>query len=187
MQNGKRNLLFMSDKIFRVALIGPESTGKTFLCMKLAEHFNTLWVPEFARSYIENLDRSYTKDDVLHCAAMQLKLEDDTASKATKILFSDTEMINYKIWLEDVYDHCPDWIENEIRTRTYDHFLLTNYDIPFVDDPVRENADRRKYFFELYKTELDKRRFNYSIISGKEKDRLEQGIAAVRLISAENL
>jgi len=169
----------MPNEIFRVALIGPESSGKSFLCQELAEHYNTCWVPEYARTYIENLGRSYTKDDVLHCAAMQLKLEDELMSKANKILFCDTEMINYKIWMEDVYDHCPDWIEDEIRTRSYDLFLLTNYDLPFVDDPVRENADRREYFFELYKTELDKRGFNYSIISGNGKQRLVQAINVV--------
>ena len=110
----------MSKKLFRVALIGPESTGKTTMCLRLAKQFNSEWVPEFARSYLEQLDRPYTIEDVLFCAQSQLLLENKIQQSAQNILFCDTEMINFKIWLEDKYKKCPEWIEKTISENKFD-------------------------------------------------------------------
>jgi NadR type nicotinamide-nucleotide adenylyltransferase len=169
----------MPEKLFRVALIGPESSGKSTLCRQLAGHYRTSWVPEYARAYLEQLNRSYSKDDVLHCAVSQLRLEDEQAMKATDFLFADTELINFKIWLEDKYEQCPGWIESEIEKRKYDLYLLVSPDIPFVADPVRENPDRREHFFNLYKAQLEQRGFRFEVIRGPFHERLRQAIRAI--------
>ena len=101
----------MQPNLYRIAMIGPESTGKTSLCIQLSEYFNTVWVPEFAREYLPSLQHPYTKDDVLYCAEMQIKKEDALAAQANKLMFADTELINIKIWLLDKYGECPAWIE----------------------------------------------------------------------------
>src|SRR5262245_42307137 len=116
----------------RIALIGPESSGKTTLCMRLAEHYKTVWVPEYARTYMEHLDRLYGYEDVVHCTREQIKSEDEMAEKANGFLFSDTELINCKIWFEDKFDKVPDWLEEEITKREYDLFLLTAPDLPWI-------------------------------------------------------
>jgi NadR type nicotinamide-nucleotide adenylyltransferase len=169
----------MSEKLFRVALIGPESTGKTTLCMQLANHFHSEWVPEFARTYLEQLDRPYDLDDVLFCAQSQLLLENKIQQTAQNILFCDTEMINFKIWLEDKYAMCPEWIEKTIEENNYDLFLLTFPDLPFEEDPLRENPERRDYFYNLYKEELEKRNFPYEIIRGSDNHRFEMAVASI--------
>lgn len=169
----------MTEKIKRIALIGPESTGKTTLCKQLAEHFQTVCVPEYAREYIEKLNRQYTLDDIELCARKQLELEDELAQRAKQFLFSDTELIIAKVWCEDVFKTCPQWIEEEISKRKYDLFLLTFPDLPFEDDPVRENPHRRDYFFELYKSELEKRKFGYAIIKGKGNARFENALNSI--------
>ena len=169
----------MKSEIFRVALIGPESTGKTTLCIELAKHFNTCWVPEFAREYISALNHPYTKEDIIHCAEKQLESEEHLQSKAHKILFSDTELIVCKVWLLDAFGECPEWIERKIMENKYDLYLLTTPDLPFIPDPVRENPHRRQYFFDWYKAELEKRKFRYEIIAGLRKDRLKKAIERV--------
>ena len=78
----------------RVALIGPESTGKSTLCHLLAEHYKTVWVPEFARDYIGNLQRTYTKDDELHCIKEQIKLEKEFILNANKIKLEKEFILN---------------------------------------------------------------------------------------------
>lgn len=61
----------------KVVVIGPESTGKSTLSEQLANHYQTVWVPEFARGYLETLGRAYNQDDLLRIAEGQLQLEDE--------------------------------------------------------------------------------------------------------------
>lgn len=163
----------------RIAFIGPESTAKSTLCAQLASHYNTLWVPEYAREYISNLLQPYKMDDVLHCIKMQMEENKRAESMSNKILFADNEAINGMVWLIHKYGSCPQWILDEIKNNPFDLYLLTYPDIEFVADNVRENGDRRIYFFEWYKKELDERNLNYAVITGKGEDRFENALNAV--------
>src|SRR5687767_448664 len=167
---------YEAENVRRIALIGPESTGKTTLCMQLAEHYKTVWVPEYARAFMENLNRNYTYEDVVHCAREQMKAEDALAETANRFLFCDTELINYKVWFEDKFKKVPDWLETEITKRKYDLYLLTSPDLPWRHEAVRENPNRREYFFNLYKKELEKRNFTYRIVNSSGEARLETAI-----------
>jgi len=169
----------MNHKIKRIGLIGPESTGKTTLCEQLADHFKTVWVPEYARGYIEKLNRAYTIQDIELCANKQLEQEDALLQKANHFIFSDSELIVAKVWCEDVFKTCPEWIEKEIPERKYDLYLLTFPDLPFKEDPVRENPHRREYFFELYKSELEKRKFDFELVTGIGDARFENALMAM--------
>ena len=60
----------------KIAIIGPESTGKSSLCQRLAEHYQTEWCPEYAREFLLNLGRKYNYDDLLVIAKGQVALED---------------------------------------------------------------------------------------------------------------
>ncbi len=169
----------MSDKIKRIALIGPESTGKTTLCKELAEHFDTVWVPEYSREYVEQLHRNYTLEDIEVCTKKQLEAEDRLLSNSNSFIFCDTELIVAKVWCEDVFKMCPSWIEEEITKRKYDLYLLTYPDLPFVEDHVRENPLRREYFYSLYKSELENRNFDFAIIKGPGNDRFENALKII--------
>ena len=169
----------MNAPIKRIALIGPESTGKTTLCRELAEYYHTVWVPEYARNYVAALDRKYTLEDIETCAHEQLRSEEELTKKANRFLFCDSEFIIAKVWCEDVFGKTPQWIEETIATHHYDLFLLTRPDIPFRADDVRENPHRREFFFDWYKRELDDRKFNYSIVSGFGDVRLRQAIKSL--------
>jgi len=168
-------------KIIKIAFIGPESTGKTTLCESLAEHFNTVWVPEMSREYIAGLDRKYTLEDIEHCTREQLKEEQTMLKRANKFLFCDSEMIIAKVWCADVFKKVPAWIEKKVNTNLYDLHLLMQPDIPFEHDDVRENPHRREFFFEWYKRELDERKFPYEIIGGNGDERLRNCIKAIRI------
>ena len=39
----------------RISVVGAESTGTTTLARDLAEHYHTVWVPEYGREYCANL------------------------------------------------------------------------------------------------------------------------------------
>ena len=168
-----------NNRIIRIALIGPESTGKTVLAQQLAEHFNTQWVPEFARSYIEKLDRSYTAEDILVVAKEQWKEETELLKTARRFIFSDTEMITSKVWCQDVFGFCHEWIPDNLAKEKHDFYLLTSPDIPWVKDAVRENPERREHFFERYQQELMQLGAAFEIVSGKGEERFQNALSAV--------
>ena len=159
-------------KVKRIAIIGPESTGKSKLAQELAEFYYTEWVPEFARFYLDRLDRDYQEADLLEIAKAQLTWEDDRAILADKYLFCDTNLVVLKIWSQDKYGKTDPWIVDQISQRKYDFYLLSYIDIPWKDDPQREHPQRRKEFFNIYLNFLESNQLPYGIVMGIEDDRL---------------
>ena len=102
-------------KAKKVIVTGPESTGKTLLCEYLAAYYVGRWIPEYARKYIEELGRPYTKQDVIAIGEKQLdQLNQDSDSKW---VFFDTGLIITKVWLEHVYNDSPPWMEEALKER----------------------------------------------------------------------
>ena len=112
-----------------IVITGPESTGKTTLCKQLAAHFDTQWIPEFARSYIDDLNRPYLKKDLLEIAKGQMELEKKTTQKSNKPVFLDTSLEVIKIWSEYKYGICDDWILEQLKKRKHFLYLLCQPDI----------------------------------------------------------
>ncbi|WP_421763446.1 AAA family ATPase [Ekhidna sp.] len=163
----------------RIAIIGPESTGKSELCQHLAMHYNTEWVPEYARFYLDRLDGGYQQHDLKSIAEGQLSWEDEKAEYANKYLICDTNLIVVKIWSDHKYGNTDKWIEEQLHKRTYDFYLLSNIDIPWMPDSQREHPKLRKHFFEVYKNYLEAKKLPYAIISGIEGERKKCAVDAI--------
>jgi NadR type nicotinamide-nucleotide adenylyltransferase len=163
----------------RIAIVGPECTGKTQLSLALAQHYKTVWVPEYARQYIDRLDRPYEYHDLLKIAWWQLFTEDELALEANKILICDTNLMIIKVWSEFKYQKCDPKIISLLKEKKYDLHLLTNIDVPWENDPQREHPDKREFFFNLYKTELNEMNVEYIEISGQQQQRLTTAIQAI--------
>ena len=168
-----------NNPIHKIAILGAESTGKTTLCEQLAQHFHTNWVPEYAREYLSNLKRPYTLDDIVVIAKQQLHNQKTALQDANQLLFADTEMIILKIWCEDKFNTCPQFILDALHHQTFQLYLIMANDIPWQSDPLRENPDRRDYLLNLYINELDLLKANYKIINGHTHARLINAINAI--------
>jgi len=168
-----------NNKIKRIAITGPESTGKSFLAQLLADHYRTVWIPEFSRVYLLQQEGSYNYSDILKIARGQWKSEKALAKIARKVLFADTEMIVCKIWCEVKYGKCHQWILDAVEKQEYDLYLLMEPDLPWEPDPLREHPESRKYLFDLYRNELEDRNLNYRIVSGLGDARLKNAIGFV--------
>jgi len=162
--------------IRKIAITGPESTGKSLLAEQLSRHYNTVWVPEYAREYLENLNRQYRETDIVKIAKGQINNEQSKLKLAKGFLFCDTELIVTKIWSEVKYNRCNQWIIRTIEEHKYDLFLLCDIDLPWVDDPLREHPDKRKFLFDLYQLELINRKLPFYIITGEGNTRLSNAI-----------
>ena len=162
-----------------ITITGTESTGKTELAEKLSAHFKTVFVPDYSRQYIERLDRQYNELDVIQIAKGIIEEENKVIRSAHRILFSDNDLINIKIWLQYYKWHVPDWLEEEIVKRKNNLHLLCDIDIEWIADEQRKNENDRIEVFELFQHELGFVKANYKIISGKNDTRTEKAIQAI--------
>lgn len=163
----------------KVVIIGPECTGKSDLSAFLAQHFNTAWVPEYARGYLENLARPYELHDLRTIAHGQMRLEDEWSSEAQRLLFCDTNLYIIKVWSEFKFGTCDAQILNAIASREYDLYLLTYIDIPWEADPQREHPDKREELYALYKKEMTSQSVPFIEIRGDREARRKSAIEAV--------
>lgn len=163
----------------RIAITGPESTGKSCLAAGLAEHFKTLWVPEYAREYLNKIKRPYTKDDILQIAKSQYDIENQMFNIVSDFLFCDTEFLVTKIWSKSCYGSCHEWIEEKFITHKYDLYLLCDVDLPWEPDPLREHPGEGEYYFNWFCKELSDNALPFVVINGKGKKRLENAVKSV--------
>jgi len=168
----------------RIALVGPESSGKTTLARLLAEHYGAAWVEEYVREYMERRDvgrgyaRPFAFDDLEHIGRGQIEAEDRAASGAT-LLFCDTELLATEIWGEIYFGAAPEWVRQESRRRRYALYLLLAPDIAWDDDGTREFPHRRDEHFRRLRDELDARALPYAVVSGGYDARFRAAIVAV--------
>ena len=163
----------------KIAITGPESTGKTSLSIQLAELYNTVYVPEYARQYLDQNGVKYDYDDMLKMAKGQIELEQQMRARANEILFADTELIVYKIWLEFYEWEVPKWITDYIKSNPFDLYLLTDIDIPWVADGQRSNPKDREVLFFRFQEELESLGANYGIVAGSGPLRIDNAISTI--------
>jgi NadR type nicotinamide-nucleotide adenylyltransferase len=179
--------------IRKVVIIGPESTGKSTLCQQLAEHYETMWCPEFARDYLLTNGTDYEFDDLLTIAKGQLAMETELEKKLEKNsetllddgghlpLFIDTDMYVMKVWCEFVFNKCHRFVLDQIVERNYDLYLLCNVDLPWIADELREYPDleTRRKLYHIYKDLMINQSVPWIDIHGNYEERLQRAILAV--------
>lgn len=165
--------------IRKIAITGPESTGKSLLAEKLARHYRTVWNPEYSRVYLDKLDHPYQETDILRIAKGQIREECRKEKQASGYLFCDTELIVTKIWSEVKYKRCHPWILRMIEKHRYDLFLLCDIDLPWEPDPLREHPDKRDFLFNLYYKELTDRKFPFYVVTGTGNTRTVNTISFI--------
>jgi len=167
----------------KVVVTGPESTGKSTLSSALAKYYDVEWVPEYARHYIERLDRDYVESDLKAIAKGQINWEEEKAQADQKLLICDTDLIVIKIWSEHKYGTCHPDILKEIKQRSYDLYLLMDIDLPWEEDPQRENPKLRDYFMDIFEKEIRNTGVPYVKISGDYYARQKAAVRAIDQIT----
>ena len=162
----------------KLILIGPESTGKTTLSIYLAKLYNFDLITEYSRTYLSKTSNSYSYEDLKKIAIQQNQIEKDSSSEE---IIMDTDLLTIKIWSEFKYGSCDPEIEKIISSydRKKRYYLLLKDDIKWEYDPLRESKNDRSEIFSLHKNLLEKKGFNYSIISGIGINRINNAIKIV--------
>lgn len=166
--------------IKKIAVLGAESTGKSWLCEALARHYKTVWVPEYARAYFNDSDiYNYTQNDLVVIAKEQIRHEQELAQKASRFLFCDTTLITLKIWAELEFKNTPAFIAEQLPLITYDHYFVMDNQVPWQADEQRLNKFSRNMLLDLNLAEVKQTNTSYSLITGMHEERLQQAIEAL--------
>lgn len=163
----------------RVSVFGPESTGKTTLARRLADHYRTRWVPEFARTHLLQRDGALRAEDLPHIARGQRASEDALARAARKLLFCDTDPLATEIWSDVMFQAVDPEVTRLAQSSHYDLTLLLDADVPWVADPVRYLPHQGREFFERCRHALEGAGRRTTLVNGDFEARFEAACRAV--------
>lgn len=170
--------------IVKVVLFGPESTGKTTLARELAAHYKTEWVPEFSRAYLQkkwNEEQLICeRQDILPIAAGQMKLENNLAEKAEKVLICDTNLLETAVYSQAYFSgFCEPLLLKHALKAHYDMYFLTYIDVPWVQDDLRDRPHQRELMFDKFQQSLDTHRRPYEVLSGNFQERFDAAVKTI--------
>jgi NadR type nicotinamide-nucleotide adenylyltransferase len=163
----------------RVVVFGPESTGKSTLARDLARHYDTAWVSEYARGYLDNKRARYEQDDFPLFVAGQHAAEEALARQANRVLFCDTDALTTVIFHRLFYGMAPDCLVAAADSRRYDLYLVLDVDVPWVDDGQRDPPGNREALRDRYLSELAARGRPAVLIRGSWPERFAAACRAV--------
>jgi NadR type nicotinamide-nucleotide adenylyltransferase len=168
----------------KVVLFGPESTGKTTLSRQLARHYNSIWVPEYAREYLQdkwnNERKTCESSDLLPIAYGQMKLENELASKTDSVLICDTDLLETKVYSEAYYSGtCDPLLEKYAQENEYDLYFLTYIDTPWEADDLRDKPNERLRMFKAFQEALIKYKRPYILLKGNMQERLNTAVERI--------
>ncbi len=175
--------------LIKIVLFGPESTGKTTLSRQLAAHYNTLWVPEYMREYLQekwNRERKICEpEDMLPIAEGQMGLENEKTALADSLLFCDTNLLELKVYSEIYYGECDPVLEKFALRNKYDLYFLTYIDVPWEEDDLRDKPGEREPIFRYFENTLKKYRKPYVILKGNKEERFQEAIAHIENLTSK--
>lgn len=170
--------------VIKVAILGAESTGKTTLSRDLAEHFDSFWVPEYMRTYLQekwdDKQLTCTWEDLLPIAQGQTALENKLAKQTAQLpsknryLFCDTSLFELMVYANWYYGDCPEALTKAALAHHYDLILLTKVDIPWVADDLRDSPYQREEISEYFASQLTHHQKPFCRIGGDRDERVRQ-------------
>jgi len=170
--------------VVKIVVTGPESSGKSWLCEKLAAHFNAPWVPEYARQYLEKNGPDYSFETLSTIRKFHLEFQALYLKQKSEIIFLDTDLINFKVWEKIVFGKTHEKLEEQLRLEEDHRYLLTYPDIPWEPDVLRENPHDRLAIFEAHREEIEAYGRPYQIVKGEGEARLRNAINAIQNLAA---
>ncbi len=178
-----------SQAIKRVVVIGSESSGTTTLARALAEHYRTMWVPEYGRIYTEGRQydsQPWRSDEFTFIAIEQARMEDALATLATNVLICDTDPFATAIWHERYMGAPSDEVLAIAASRHYDLYIVTDVNIPFAPDDIRDGESFRQWMQGRFVEELSKTATPMIVVSGPHEERLAAAVSRIDVLLAND-
>ena len=180
------------NSVTTVAILGAESTGKTTLCRDLATHFDSPWVSEYMRTYLQakwdEEQLTCTWQDLLPIAQGQMALENTLSQQLAQTsdephyLFCDTSLFELMVYANWYYGDCPAALTHAALTHHYDLILLTEVDIPWVADDLRDSPNQREEISAYFASHLHTYQKPFQRVGGDRQQRVQQVLAHLAAI-----
>jgi NadR type nicotinamide-nucleotide adenylyltransferase len=166
---------------YKIAITGPESSGKSTLAIKLSNHYSAKLVEEYAREYLENLDRPYNQEDLDHIARKQFENEMIASKTGSPLIICDTDSLILEVWSRESFGGVSPVIQAISLNSSYDFTLLCSPDLPWQPDPLREHPSEveRMRLFQIYKQKLKHYGRTFGVVTGIGESRTECAISHV--------
>lgn len=162
-------------QLLRVALLGAESSGKSTLAAALAGEYNTLWVPEYLREFVETEGRVPYESDQCRIARIQQERENAAAAHATRFLFCDTTPLMTALYSRFYWGRVDEQLAKLEKTHDYALTLVSAPDSPWMADGLqRESEQVRQSIHEQVLQTLAERGIAYTLVSGTVQQRMRQ-------------
>jgi NadR type nicotinamide-nucleotide adenylyltransferase len=177
----EENLKQQPSNCIKVVLFGPESTGKTTLSRQLARYYDSVWVREYAREYLQdkwnNERKTCEPKDLLPIAIGQMQLENELAQKTDSVLICDTDLLETKVYSEAYYSGtCDPILEAHALKNSYDLYFLTYIDTPWEADDLRDKPNERERMFKAFESALKTYNRPYVLLKGNKQERLKLAV-----------
>jgi NadR type nicotinamide-nucleotide adenylyltransferase len=168
----------------KVVVTGSESTGKTELARRLGDHFDAPVAEEFVRSFAASKSGKIDFKDHGPIARGQMASEDAAIARARDLVVMDTDLVSTVVYCEHYFGRCPEWIEQEARSRAADVYLLCATDVPWIADGVRDRGDRREEMHGLFAAKLKAMGLRSVDVSGERDARFATSVHAIESLMA---
>lgn len=170
--------------LIKVVFFGPESTGKTTLAEMLAKHYDTLWVEEFMREYLQEKWDKQKKvcepKDMIPIAEGQIKRENELTNKANKLLICDTDLLELKVYSEAYYQgYCHPKLLKHALNNLYDLYFLTYIDVPWTPDDLRDKPEDRIGMYNRFEAALKNSKKPHVILKGDLNERFKTAVERI--------
>ena len=169
----------------RVCLFGPESTGKTVLARRLADHFDTVHVGEHARPLLDSREGMCEPSDIPYIVRGQIAAEEALTLQANRVLICDTDPLLTCVWSDVLFGECPAWVEATAASRAPELYLLTDIDVPWVNDGQRYLPRGREDFLARCRRRLEAGATPYATLSGDWEQRFALAVETIEQLLTE--
>ena len=178
----------------RIAIEGPESTGKSTIARAVATGLGFTYAPEWAKCFIEQSVRqgqAFAEADLLTIARGHCAAEQSLELVAHRALIADTSLLTTLIWGRFLYGRSDARIEAMFaaeEARAPRHRWFFTPDTLWVADAHRNVAanpaapETRRRFWDLLVAEAERRGLTFDIVPGGFAEKQERALALGRAL-----
>ena len=165
------------DLVSNVLLLGAPSTGKTTTAARLAQEYDTIWMPEYGREYWEQhqLNRRLSLVQLEEIAEKHLEGEEELLARANRFLFSDTSALTtfmFSLHYHGVASPRLKELADQSAWR-YDLVFVCDADIAYDDTWDRSGETNRLTFQKQIIADLIIRKVPFFVLRGSLEARIQ--------------
>jgi HTH-type transcriptional repressor of NAD biosynthesis genes len=162
----------------KVAVLGTESTGKTTLTKKLAQHYHCSFVPEAGRELIPD-SKSFTYQDLCDVATEHARNIKAATLGESPLIIIDTDVYITESYSWFAFKKALTVNEDIYKTNQSNLYLYLNNDVDFLQDGTRLDEFQRNLLDISHRRILAAHHIKFVEITGNWEQRFKQAVKEI--------